>query len=117
MEKVYMKVVKFDDVEGTLHVKFASEATAKPIDEYKEHKFLVMDFGEEFNHDLVLSELARIGYHIVVQQEKAEENVRNNAKIEEFRKFVGNEYEFDSTELFACKASENQPPTEGLMEV
>jgi len=117
MDKIFMKVVKFDEVAGTLHVKFASEKNIRPIDEYDEHKFLVMNFNENFDSNLVIWELGKVGYRIAQTQEQAEENVRNSTKLQEYKNLVGNEYEFDSHELFACKAAENQPPTEGLMEI
>jgi hypothetical protein len=117
MNFLKMKVVGFDDLKGTLQIKFASDLAEKPIDEYETHLFNVVQESEVSNEDIVKA-LAQNGWNIALQQEIAEENAKDNQKIAQYKNYVGLEFEYNFEELFNSQPTipaEEQPLSTGLM--
>ena len=113
-----MKIVDFDKLNGTLHIKFASENSKADIDSYPSHMFNVLEMSDSIDTSEILKALAVAGWNIAVQQEVAEEISSNSKKIDTYAKLVGLSVEYSDEELFSPEptvASENQPSTAGLM--
>ena len=115
MNKLTMKIVGFDILTSSLHIKFASDLAEKDIEEYPYHAFNVVEMNEQVTQEEVLSALAVNGWYIALQQDVAEDIARNSTKITEYQGLIGTEFGFTGEDLFALQAAENQPQVEGLM--
>ena len=112
-----MKVVGYNDVNGTVELKFASDLSERSIDDYTAHSFTVLD---ENGTGLpgVLKALAQNGWNIALQQEIVDANIKNNTRVNEYKAIIGEEFTFDQEFLFAPppnQAAENQPHSQGSM--
>lgn len=115
MQSLKMKIVGFNTLDGTLHIKFAGDTAEKSIDDYPTHNFNVQTANDNVTLDDVLKALAQTGWQAALQQEIAEQTAKDNEAIAIYNSLVGNEFVFTGDELFAQEASENQPTTQGLM--
>ena len=117
MNSLRMKVVGFDVVKSTLQIKFASDLAEKPIDEYETHLFNVVQEGAVTNEDIIKA-LAQNGWNIALQQEVAEQIGKDNQKVNQYKSYIGKEFEYTADELFNLQptmAAEDQPLSQGLM--
>jgi hypothetical protein len=118
MNSLKMKIVGFDTIKSALSIKFASDLAEKNIDEYESHLFNVVQENEEITNDEILKALAQNGWNIALQQEIAEQIAKDNKKINQYKNYVGEEFEYTIEELFGPQnivAAEDQPLSQGLM--
>lgn len=120
MNKLNMKIVSFDKLTGTIEACFASDRAERPIEEYPRHPIQVVD--EDGGSDLadVMKAIAQTGWQIAVQQQAAEDQAKNDTRMGQYAALVGQEFGYAAEDLFAapkCCAADNQPTTEGLIEL
>ena len=116
MDKIKMKIVGFNVLNGTLQIKFSSDTSEKKIDEYPAQDFNVVEMHDAVTIDEILIALAQTGHQFALQQEVAEQTSKDNKKIKIFKSLIGKQFEYNVFELFnpSCP-SENQPKTKDLM--
>lgn len=118
MNELKMKIVGFDVIKSTLQIKFASDLAEKPIDDYETHLFNVVQENDEVTDNQILKALAQNGWNIALQQEIAEQTAKDNTKITQYKRYVGQEFNYSIEELFAPEPTipaEDQPISQGLM--
>jgi hypothetical protein len=118
MKSLKMKIVDFDAINSTLYIKFASDLAEKPIDKYEAHKFNVMEQGDDVELRDIVKALAQNGWNIALQQELAEQNAKDNEKVQKYKSLVNEEFDYLAEELFFSEPTvpaKDQPLSEGLM--
>lgn len=115
MQILKMKIVGFNILDSTLQIKFCFEGSEKDIDQYEAHNFNAVELREDITLDEILKALAQNGWNIAFQQHAAESIAKDNKKIKKFKSLINKEFSYSEHDLFAIKASEEQPPIEGLM--
>ena len=117
MNFLKMKVVGFDVLKSTLQIKFASDLAEKSIDEYDTHLFNVVEENKVSNDEIIRA-LAQNGWNIALQQEIAEQTAKDNQKVDQYKSYVGLQFEYNFEELFNSQPTipaEDQPLSTGLM--
>ena len=117
MNALKMKIVGYDILKSTLQIKFASDLAEKTIDEYETHLFNVVQDGDVTNEQIIKA-LAQNGWNIALQQEIAEQTAKDNEKVSQYKKYVGQEFNYTAEELFNPQPTipaEDQPISTGLM--
>jgi hypothetical protein len=92
--KIKVKICGYDELSNSVIVKFASDTTEKPIDDYQACAYQPTMFSVG-DPESVIKEIARAGIFSVTEQERKEKFVKDIATIQKYQQYIGKEFEYD----------------------
>lgn len=100
MNKLILKVKHWDDETNSLIVSFASDVSAKSVDEYSALAYQPTMFDNPEDIDFVLKRIAQSGFSVCETRNKQEDFTKNAISKNVYQNLVGKTFEYTIEDLF-----------------